>query len=232
MNQGGSDVEGLLPAPEVLQIEVGLLQNFVELLYCPKTREAAVVDPAWEPDRLLREIESLQLNLRSILITHTHNDHIEAVEAMVAATGARVFVHPHEQARVEATCRTLSPPAVYCPVHDRMDIAIGERGVRVLETFGHTVGGVCYLADGYVIAGDVLFVGGCGRTDMQGGDTNALWHSLQRLMALPEETRVFPGHDYGKTPTSTIGREILENPYLRGDFEGFRALRERRRPTT
>ncbi len=229
MTRPGSDIDGLLPAPEVIQIEVGLMQNFVEILYCPETREAAIVDPAWESDRLLREIEALKLNLRSVLITHTHNDHIEAVDAVVAATRARVFVHPTEQARVEAICRTVSPPVEYVPVHDRMDIAIGNCGVRVLETFGHTVGGVCYLADGFIIANDVLFVGGCGRTDLQGGNTDALWHSLQRLMALPEETRVYPGHDYGRTPTSTMGREILQNPYLRADMEGFRALRERRR---
>jgi len=224
-----SDTDGLPSPPEVLQIEVGLLQNFVEILYCPETREAAIVDPAWEPDRLLREIAALQLTLRSVLITHTHNDHIEAVEAIVQATRARVFVHPREQARVEGVCRTVSPPVEYFPVRDRMDIAIGNRGVRVLETFGHTVGGVCFLADGFIIAGDVLFVGGCGRTDLQGGDTNALWHSLQRLIALPEETRVYPGHDYGRTPTSTLGREMLENPYLLcSDAAAFRALRERR----
>jgi hydroxyacylglutathione hydrolase len=231
MNHPGSDTEGLPPAPEVVQIEVGLLQNFVEILYCPETREAAVVDPAWEPDRVLRELAALNLNLRSVLITHTHNDHIEAVDAIVNATRARVFVHPSEQPRVEAACRTVSPVIECVPVHDRMDIVIGKCGVRVLETFGHTVGGICFLADGFIIAGDVLFVGGCGRTDFSGGDTNALWRSLQRLMALPEETRVYPGHDYGRTPTSTLGREMLENPYLRGDFEAFRALRERRRPT-
>ena len=79
-----------------------------------------------------------------------------------------------------------------------------------------------------VITGDVLFVGGCGRTDFPGGDTAAMWGSLQRLMALPEETRVYPGHDYGATPTSTIAHEIRENPYLRcRSFEEFTARRER-----
>jgi glyoxylase-like metal-dependent hydrolase (beta-lactamase superfamily II) len=112
------------------------------------------------------------------------------------------------------------------PLADRQDLGIGRRGVRALETFGHTVGGTSYLADGFVITGDVLFVGGCGRTDFPGGDLAAMWRSLQRLAALPEETRVYPGHDYGPTPTSTISRELLENRYLRcATLEAFRALR-------
>ncbi len=211
----------MTPAPEVLQIEVGLLQNFCELLYCPDTREAAVVDPAWEVDTLLREARRLDLRITTILITHTHNDHIEGVGEMVASTGAAVMVHPHEAARIATQTH---------PLAEGQELAIGNRGLRVLETFGHTVGGTCFLADGYVVTGDVLFVGGCGRTDFPGGSTAALWQSLQRLAALPEETLVYPGHNYGSTPTSTIGRELLENPYLRcHTFEQFRDLRERKR---
>jgi glyoxylase-like metal-dependent hydrolase (beta-lactamase superfamily II) len=218
-----ADAEGLPPAPEVVQLEVGLLQNFCEILYCPDTREGAVVDPAWEVDRILGEARRLGVDLRAVLITHTHNDHIEGVADLVAATGAAVFVHPNEEDRVRPLAREIRP------VSDRLHISIGRRGVRALETFGHTTGGVCYLADGFVVTGDVLFVGGCGRTDFPGGDTAALWASLQRLLALPEETRVYPGHDYGNTPTSTIGREALENRYLRCQtFEQFRVLRERR----
>lgn len=217
------DTALLPPAPEVVQIDVGLVQNLCEILFCPDTREAAIVDPAWEVDRLLREADARGLRVQTILVTHTHHDHVEGVAAMVERTGAAVVVHPSESARVSGTRAVVE-------VADRKDFAIGRRGVRCLETSGHTVGGTCYLADGYVVTGDVLFVGGCGRTDFPGGDTAALWRSLQRLARLPEETRVYPGHDYGSTATSTIGREILENPYLRcATFEEFKALRERRR---
>ena len=102
--------------------------------------------------------------------------------------------------------------------------------MRALETFGHTTGGTCFLADGFIVTGDVLFVRGCGRTDFTGGNTAAMWSSLQRLLALPEETKVYPGHNYGPTPTSTLSSEALENPYLRcKTFEEFRQLRERPR---
>ncbi|HET6281674.1 MAG TPA: MBL fold metallo-hydrolase [Polyangia bacterium] len=218
------DIASLPAAPEVIQMELGMLQNFCEILYCPTTREAAVVDPAWEVDRLLREVKARGLRVTTVLITHTHHDHIEGVAELVAATGAVVVVNPREAAAVAGDSRTLIDAT------DLKDIAIGQRGLRALETSGHTVGGVCYLADGFMVTGDVLFVGGCGRTDFPGGDTAAMWRSLQRLMALPEETRVYPGHNYGATPTSTIAHEIRENPFLRcQSFEEFRALRERKR---
>jgi hydroxyacylglutathione hydrolase len=224
MSDTREDAAGLPPAPEVVQMEVGLLQNLCEILYCPDTREAAIVDPAWEVDRLLAEVKRLNLKVTTALITHTHNDHIEGVGELVEKTGAAVVVNPREAAAVRAPGRVLVDAV------DGREIAIGKRGVRALETRGHTVGGTCYLAEGYVVTGDVLFVGGCGRTDFQGGDTAEMWKSLQRLMRLPEETRVYPGHDYGETPTSTIAHEIRTNRFmLCATFEDFRPLRERKR---
>jgi hydroxyacylglutathione hydrolase len=219
-----NDWDKLPPAPEVFQLEVGLLQNFCEILYCPDTREAAVVDPAWEVDTLLREARRLNVTINKILVTHTHNDHIEGVDDMVAQTHATVVIHPNEERALSDSAQ----PRIH--VRDLLDIPIGRRGVRALETFGHTVGGTCYLADGFVVTGDVMFVGGCGRTDFTGGDTAAMWRSLQRLAALPEETRVYPGHNYGTTATSTIGQELAENRFLLcKSFEEFKALRERKR---
>ncbi len=218
------DAAGLPAAPEVIQMEVGLLQNFCEILYCPETHEAAIVDPAWEVDRLLNEAGRRGLKVTTVLVTHTHNDHIEGVDLVVEKTGAAVAVNPREAAAVSAPGRKMIDAV------DGAAIAIGKRGLRALETPGHTVGGTCYLADGYVVTGDVLFVGGCGRTDFTGGDSAAMWKSLQRLTRLPEQTRVYPGHDYGDTPTSTIAHEMRSNRFLRcATFEEFRALRERKR---
>jgi len=218
------DAAGLPPAPEVVQIEVGLLQNFCEILFCPETREAAVVDPAFEMDRLLHEVAKRDLTVKLALITHTHHDHIDGVGELCDKTGAAVVVNPREAAAVRAPGRTLIDAV------DGQDIAVGRRGVRALTTPGHTVGGTCYLADGFVVTGDLLFVGGCGRTDFTGGDTAQMWNSLQRLTRLPEETRVYPGHDYGDTPTSTIAHELRTNRFLRcATFEEFRALRDQKR---
>jgi len=219
-----ADWDGLPPAPEVIQTEVGLLQNFCEILFCPDTRQAAIVDPAFEVDRLLQEAARRDLTVKLALITHTHHDHIDGVGELCDKTGAAVVVNPREAAAVSAPGRTLIDAV------DGQDIAIGRRGLRALFTPGHTVGGTCYLADGYVVTGDVMFVGGCGRTDFPGGDTAQMWNSLQRLARLPEETRVYPGHDYGETPTSTIAHESRSNRFLRcATFEEFRALREQKR---
>src|SRR5262249_13204658 len=151
------------------------VENFCEILYCPETREAALVDPAWEVDRLLKEAERLGLRVVEVLVTHTHHDHIEGVAEVVARTGATARVHPHSGAPL----RAAAPGALLQPVDDRQNIPLGRRGLRALETFGHTVGGTSYLSESYVITGDVLFVRGCGRTDFPGGSTAALWDSLQ-----------------------------------------------------
>ncbi|HEY4187086.1 MAG TPA: MBL fold metallo-hydrolase [Polyangia bacterium] len=223
-----NDITNLPHPPELFQMEVGLLQNFCEILSCPETGEAAIVDPAWEVDRLLAEANRRGLKITKALITHGHNDHVEGVASLVAQTGATIVVNAGELERVRHELGDAT--ATLELVADRQDVTIGRRGVRALFTPGHTVGGTCFLADGYLISGDVLFVGGCGRTDFPGGDTALMWQSLQRLALLPEETRVYPGHDYGTTPTSTMGRELLENPYLRAaTLPDFRALRDRRR---
>ncbi len=223
-----NDTADLPAAPDVFQMEVGLLQNFCEILSCPETGEAALVDPAWEVDRLLAEAKRRGLKITKALITHGHNDHIEGVAAIVAQTGATVVVSAGELEPVRH--ELAGAPATIELIADRQDVAIGRRGVRALFTPGHTAGGTCFLADGYLVSGDVLFVGGCGRTDFPGGDPAQLWRSLQRIAALPEETRVYPGHDYGSTATSTVGRELLENIYLRcATLDDFRALRDRRR---
>ena len=223
------DTDRLPRAPVVVQTEVGMLQNFCTLLGCPETHAAAIVDPAWEVDRLLREATAAGWRIEKMLITHGHHDHIEGIAETARLTGASIVVNARELDRVTAALGAMSGSVEIVCVVDRQDVEIGRHGVRALETRGHTIGGTCFLGDGFVVTGDVLFVGGCGRTDFPGGDTAEMWRSLGRLGALPEEFRVFPGHNYGSTETSTIGRELLENPYLLcPDFESFRVLRERR----
>lgn len=207
---------------EIFQIEVGLLRNFNELIADRESGACAVVDPAYEVDRLLREAAARGWKIEAVLVTHTHPDHVEGVEQLVRATGARVHVGAGE---VEALQRA-APSAEIVPLAGGETIRVGGLAIEAIATPGHTVAGTSYLVDGNVCTGDTLFVGGCGRTDFPGGNPHLLWQSLQRLAALPEETRVYPGHDYGQTPTSTIGWERTSNPYLQcaGEAE-FVALR-------
>ena len=207
---------------EILQVEVGMMLNFSTLLASPRTGECAVVDPAFEVDRLLREVEQRGWRVSAILITHTHHDHIDGVAALAAATGAPAYVGAGE---LEAL-RRAAPQATLHPIDHEAVLLIGGERLTALATPGHTLDARSYYTGEAVATGDTLFVGGCGRTDFPGGDAPTLFGSLQRLAALPEETRVYPGHDYGQTPTSTIGWERSTNPYVRCQtVEEFVALR-------
>jgi hydroxyacylglutathione hydrolase len=210
---------------EFLQIEVGMLSNFNVLIASEGV--CAVIDPAYEVDRLLRETGQRGWKVIAVLLTHTHHDHTDGAEEMVKATGAKVYVGRGE---VDAA-RQAAPSAEVVGLDGGERIPIGSETIETLATPGHTRAGISYLVDGAVMTGDTLFIGGCGRTDFPGGDPRVLWNSLQKLAALPEETRVYPGHDYGKTPTSTIGWERTTNPYLLCESEdAFVALRTGKHP--
>jgi hydroxyacylglutathione hydrolase len=205
-----------VPALDIVQVEVGLLQNFCEVIGCTRTGVAALVDPAFEVDRLLRIADARGWKVDKILLTHTHDDHVAGLDEAVAATGAPVACHPIE---VE-TVRSLVPSAVVRPVGDGEWHTVGEGAVQAIHTPGHVPGCVCwYMPDpGAVVTGDVLFVGSCGGVSYPGSDPVAMVDSLQRkLGALPEHTRVYPGHDYGETPTSTMAWELAHNPALMAD---------------
>jgi hydroxyacylglutathione hydrolase len=212
-------------ALDIVQTEVGLLQNFCEIIGCTRTGTAALVDPAFEVDRLLRMVRERKWTVQAILLTHTHDDHVAGLDEAVAHTGAVVRCHPLE---VE-TVRSLVPSAVIEPVDDGAWLEVGGGAVQAIHTPGHVPGCVCwYMPDpGAVVTGDVLFVGSCGGVSYPGSDPAAMVDSLQRkLGALPEHTRVYPGHDYGSTATSTLAWELATNPALLADtVEAFCAYK-------
>ncbi len=207
---------------QIVQIEVGLLQNFCEVIGCPQTGQAALVDPAFEVDRLVGAAKRRGWTVTTILLTHTHDDHIAGLDEAAAATGAVVRCHPIEV----DTAREQAPNVV--SIEDGEDVLIGQGRIRALYTPGHMPGCICwYLPEtGALITGDVLFVGSTGGVKFPQSDPDAMFNSLHRVLgALPEETRVYPGHDYGKTPTSTLAWEFVHNPALQvDDAAAFRKL--------
>ncbi len=211
------------------QMELGPMQNFVYLLGDPVTRECVVVDPAWEIDAIIDAAARDGMTITGVLVTHTHQDHvggsleswgmpgrIPGVEDLLERLPAKVYVHKAERPFMKG----LGSDLVAVDGSDRL--AIGRLSLTFLHTPGHTPGSQCFLVDGRLVSGDTLFIGSCGRTDLPGSDPAEMYYSLtQRLAALPDETVLLPGHNYGGSH-STIGSEKRANPFLRfsslGDF--------------
>lgn len=210
----------------IIQIEVGHMQNFNYLVGCGATGRAALVDPAWEVERVLGQAADAGFEVTDILITHTHPDHIEGLQRAQRATGATVHVHRLEAARARTRLQAAAADegarrdpegeagVAVRELEDGDNIAVGDLTLRALHTPGHTPGATCYLVPGGVITGDTLFIGRCGRVDFPGSDPVAMFSSLRRLAALPEETVVYPGHNYAQQTTSTIGREKTQNIHM------------------
>ncbi len=204
------------------QMELGPMQNFVYLVGDPAARECVVVDPAWDIDRIVETVQADDMRLIGALVTHTHQDHvggsleswglpgrIPGVEELLERVPARVYVHKAEREFLKGFGSDL----VRVDNHDTL--RIGRLTLTFLHTPGHTPGSQCFLVDGRLVSGDTLFIGSCGRTDLPGSDPTEMYYSLtQRLAALPDDTILLPGHNYGG-PASTIGDEKRHNPFLR-----------------
>ncbi len=205
------------------QIQVGNFAVFTYLLSADQRGEGLVIDPADEVEDTLSLAEKEGIHIRYIVNTHAHVDHVMGNEEMKLKTGAEIIIHEADAPMLPQIPQGMlamfggrpSPPADRTVKGGDL-IQVGELNLKVLHTPGHTPGGICLSTDQAVFTGDTLFVGGVGRTDFPGGSWATLLQSIQsQLWTLPEETIVYPGHNYGPSPTSTIRNERLHNPFLR-----------------
>jgi glyoxylase-like metal-dependent hydrolase (beta-lactamase superfamily II) len=200
------------------QLELGPMQNFVYLIGDPETRDCIAVDPAWEIDQIVDTIAADGMRLVGVVVTHTHQDHvgghlfgfdIPGLEELLARTPAKVYVHAAEREFLRGFGSDL------VKVEGGDTLRVGGHTVTFIHTPGHTPGSQCFLVDGRLVSGDTLFIRSCGRTDLPGSDPAEMYTSLtRRLGALPDDTVVFPGHNYGGSVT-TIGDEKRHNPMMR-----------------
>jgi len=206
----------------VKQMEVGRMAVYAYLVGCGKTKEALVIDPAGDEDRILHEANKKGLKIKYIVNTHSHVDHILGNKRMQDLTGATIVIHELEAYALTHQSQQMlnmfgaepSPPAGKT-VKEGDVITVGEVSLLVIHTPGHSPGAICLYGHGLVFTGDTLFVEGVGRTDVGGGSSEALVSSIRnKLFALPDSTVVLPGHNYGSTPKSTIGMEKVHNPYV------------------
>jgi glyoxylase-like metal-dependent hydrolase (beta-lactamase superfamily II) len=201
-------------ALEIVQIRAGEMENFSYLVYCPESLRGLAVDPSFAPDSLLAAAAERGVTIDILVNTHGHRDHIAGNGRIIEATGARLAAHPLDVADADL------------PLADGSVLTLGKGTVEVLHTPGHTLGSIVLHPPGALITGDTLFVTCVGRADLAGSDPQALYHSLCRLATFPPDTRIYPGHDYGPRPVSTVAFEREHNPYLQcPDMESFLHLR-------
>jgi hydroxyacylglutathione hydrolase len=189
------------------QIRTGGDRNFAYLVGDEASKQAALVDPSNSPDKCVDRAEAHGLKVVYVVNTHGHYDHTDGNEAVRGRTGAQLVANSGR-----ADIR----------VGDGDTVSLGKLALRIIHTPGHTDDGICILAEDHLVTGDTLFVGKVGGTDLSDGAQKE-FDSLKRLLELPGETTVWPGHDYGTAPTSTIGNERETNPFLTrlNSFEDF-----------
>lgn len=187
-----------------------------------KSRQCALIDPAFETKNILALVEREGYRVTHLINTHCHADHIAGNAAIKAATSAVLIIHEHDAKQLTSFLNKLFTIALggrTSPMADRVvkdgdRIVIGEVTISVIHTPGHTPGSICLYTRGHVVTGDTLFVGAVGRTDLKGGSARELMKSIrEKLYTLPPDTIVWPGHDYGPRPSSTIADETRSNPF-------------------
>jgi glyoxylase-like metal-dependent hydrolase (beta-lactamase superfamily II) len=217
-----SDEDAML----IKQITVGSMAVCCYILVCEETRKGCIIDPGGDEKKVLAYCKDENINVKYIICTHGHPDHVCGNKVIQDATGAKIIMH---QADIDFFARPdiekyfsilglpPSPPADMA-VQDGEIITVGTIKLNVIHTPGHTPGGICLYSAPHLFTGDTLFVGGVGRTDFPGGSTNELLDSIKRsILSLPGDTVVWPGHGYGGA-SSTVFEEERSNPYLTGGW--------------
>lgn len=204
------------------QMKVGPMAVFAYMVYCGTEKEALVIDPAGSERKILKRMSELGLTLKYVINTHAHGDHTCGNRAILSKTDAQLVIHEDDADQIRSGKNQAFSLALGKKPSPKPDIRvrggdsliIGKETLQIIHTPGHSPGSMCIYGDGNLFTGDTLFVGAVGRTDLGGGDLGTLLLSVKNLLSLPPETKVWPGHDYGETPASTLAHERDTNPYI------------------
>jgi glyoxylase-like metal-dependent hydrolase (beta-lactamase superfamily II) len=198
------------------QVPVGSMENFSYIIGDEETLQGAVVDPGFDTEKILEIAVQNRLKIKYLIDTHEHMDHTSGNRDLALKTGAKIVVHEYAQITKDIS------------VKDGEELKLGETSIKVIHTPGHTPESICLLVDRKLLTGDTLFVGECGRVDLPSGSAEDLYSSLfNKILNLDDDIEVYPGHNYGVEPSSTIGSERQHNyvlkPRTKEEFVRFMA---------
>ncbi len=199
----------------ITQLEIGSMRNFVYLISRKNKNgemESVVIDPQKNILPVQEALSKLQSKLTSILLTHTHHDHVGGLEELIGIHSPKVFLHKDDFFRIE---KKYLDHSFFHFIEEGSEVLVGKSKIKVWHTPGHSAGECCFLYEEeeklHLFTGDTVFAGNVGRTDLETGDVAKLFHSIQRIKSLPAETIILPGHNYGRTVTTTVQQECLES---------------------
>ncbi len=196
----------------IKQMEIGPMQNYVYLVANDRIKECTVVDPAWDVDQIRNEAKNLGYKITSALITHGHADHTNGIEELLKTHDIPIYVSEHEASFYKPIGENIRD------VKPNDQLQLGEITIDFLHTPGHTPGSQCFVCHGNLVSGDTLFLDGCGRCDMPGGDAEVMYDSIaNKLMKLPNSTIIYPGHNYHHLHHDTLENQKHTNPYMQAD---------------
>jgi glyoxylase-like metal-dependent hydrolase (beta-lactamase superfamily II) len=205
--------------PELIleQMEIGPMNNFIYFLGDAQSGQIAVVDPAWDVNFLRKQAKEKGYTIVSIFLTHGHPDHVQGLDALLLTHDVPVYLSKHEAQFYTPDCKNL------IKVDDHEKLKIGNIEFECLHTPGHTPGCQCFKYKDVLIAGDTLFIDGCGRCDLPGGNARTMYASLANvILKLPDTTVIYPGHNYGEVAFATLADQKKTNPYLQAkNLESF-----------
>lgn len=205
--------------PELIleQMEIGPMNNFIYFIGDKAGSEVAVVDPAWDVDFLRKHAQKKGYKITAVFLTHGHPDHVNGLEALQKTHDIPVYLSAHEAAYYTPFCKHL------IKVENNQKIKLGNLEFECLHTPGHTPGCQCFKYKDVLITGDTLFIDGCGRCDLPGGNPKMMFRSLYEvILKLPDQTILYPGHNYGEVPFATLAEQKMTNPYLQaGNLKNF-----------
>ena len=190
--------------------DVGPLANIIYIITDNKSKESAIIDPAWDMSEVYKYIGENDLILKKILLTHSHHDHVNAIDEILTSYDLEIHINKKEKVfwKKEYDNFVIN--------HGGDTIKLGETEIRSLHTPGHTPGSTCYHIGDDLIAGDTLFVFGCGRCDLHGGSPEEMFNTLKDIkISLDPKTIILPGHNYSIKRESTLQEEIQGNPFMK-----------------